>query len=486
MTLRHVNVSARLHTNEPYESYFKRRIAHIVSTYCEQQANECRGTTLRLDKVQPSSHSHHPSLHSHDEPLLTQENVIVLSVHMNATANTTTIGFVVTKANNVGSLNELMVVDAFKVKSILSAQLAPLSRVLGGIRIERVEVVPMRRTPDVQQTDNTKLLIVLAITGLFLLVTYTIATIKVCRECHERKRTKKNEATPAGNHNLPDYGSCGPAGSKRTDDDVKRRRSNKDGSEPQAKVIGVQENRSEPPQHNVIDERRFHLLFQCDPSQLPDEQLSFPRTPSIQEIQPIDVQPQPQFQNPSIPEQSSNQQLQTAAPEQPKQNPVAPSLAVIEPASSDPSAELYLQTERNDAIREEDELPERPVSRRGSYSRSDMLDKTISPPPPLASELMAESQVIRSRTAHELGHWSSESDEEGQSEGYHKLSEPEDDEHEPEMKKRLSTEDSEKETNENFENFEENTNVYERLDESNPSSPSPPVRDTPSPSPFMV
>lgn len=51
MNIRRVNLSARLHTNETYESYFKRRVAAIVSNYCEQQADECMATTLRLKKV---------------------------------------------------------------------------------------------------------------------------------------------------------------------------------------------------------------------------------------------------------------------------------------------------------------------------------------------------------------------------------------------------------------------------------------------------
>lgn len=51
MKIRHVNLSARLHTNETYESYFKRRIATVVSNYCEHQADECMATTLRLHKV---------------------------------------------------------------------------------------------------------------------------------------------------------------------------------------------------------------------------------------------------------------------------------------------------------------------------------------------------------------------------------------------------------------------------------------------------
>lgn len=51
MNIRRVNLSARLHTNETYESYFKRRVAAAVSNYCEQQADECLATTLRLKKV---------------------------------------------------------------------------------------------------------------------------------------------------------------------------------------------------------------------------------------------------------------------------------------------------------------------------------------------------------------------------------------------------------------------------------------------------
>uniref|UniRef100_A0A0M3K8U1 SEA domain-containing protein n=1 Tax=Anisakis simplex TaxID=6269 RepID=A0A0M3K8U1_ANISI len=169
MQLRHVNLSARLHTNETYESYFKRRIAHMVSTYCEQQANECRGATLRLNK----------------------DNVIVLRVASpNATTNSTTLSFVVTKSSNVGSLNDLMIIDSTKIKYILSAQLAPLSRVLGGIRIDSIDVVHLSPNTNYNlnnadrdnPTDNSKLLILLAITALFLLITYIIATVKVCRQ----------------------------------------------------------------------------------------------------------------------------------------------------------------------------------------------------------------------------------------------------------------------------------------------------------------
>lgn len=228
-------------------------------------------------------------------------------------------------------------------------------------------------------------------------------------------------------------------------------------------------------------------MFQCDPSQLPDEQLSFSHTSSLEQVCLVDAQPQPQPQQPSTSEQPTYQaEALESITEAPKRTPVAPSLVVVESASSEPCADFYLQNVNGDSTARDEEIPERPVSRRGSYSRDDLLDKVMSPPPPLASELIAESQVTRSRTAHKFGHWSSDSEEEGETEGYHKLSEPEDDDQEPELRKVISTDESEKENNEEFEdNLGENAHVYERLDESNSPSPSP-LRETSSSSPFMV
>ncbi|PAV78153.1 hypothetical protein WR25_01877 [Diploscapter pachys] len=51
MRMRHADFEAMLHTKERYENYFKRRIATIVSKYCEHQTNECPGTALRLQEA---------------------------------------------------------------------------------------------------------------------------------------------------------------------------------------------------------------------------------------------------------------------------------------------------------------------------------------------------------------------------------------------------------------------------------------------------
>ncbi|VDN40642.1 unnamed protein product [Gongylonema pulchrum] len=158
MTIRRVNLSARLHTNETYESYFKRRIAAVVSNYCEHQADECMATTLRLKK----------------------ENIVLLNVNVNDDQSTT-VGFVVTKSQRRSMLGDQTIMDSTKVKYILSAQLASLSRVLGGVRIERVETAMLRREGIGASRDNTRLIIILSIVAIFLSVTYIIAAVRVCR-----------------------------------------------------------------------------------------------------------------------------------------------------------------------------------------------------------------------------------------------------------------------------------------------------------------
>uniref|UniRef100_A0A915D200 Uncharacterized protein n=1 Tax=Ditylenchus dipsaci TaxID=166011 RepID=A0A915D200_9BILA len=39
--MRHINLNARLYTNESYQQYFRRRIANIISKYCEDKSNGC-------------------------------------------------------------------------------------------------------------------------------------------------------------------------------------------------------------------------------------------------------------------------------------------------------------------------------------------------------------------------------------------------------------------------------------------------------------
>lgn len=49
--IKQLDMTAILYSGEPYEKYFKRRVARIVSRYCEHQANQCPGTSLRLSQV---------------------------------------------------------------------------------------------------------------------------------------------------------------------------------------------------------------------------------------------------------------------------------------------------------------------------------------------------------------------------------------------------------------------------------------------------
>ncbi|KIH61272.1 hypothetical protein ANCDUO_08461 [Ancylostoma duodenale] len=189
MRLRHVNLEAHLHTNEKYETYFKRRIANIVSSYCEHQANECPGATLRLTQtVSDASQSDDDDddksvLYAADdesEPLLTQNNVVLLRVEREP-VNVTRILFAITKSENVGSLNEQMIIDPVKVKYILGSQAGPLARILGGIKLDSVRVSRIRRHLTLADTDNTKLITIISIVGAFFAICYIIGAIRLCR-----------------------------------------------------------------------------------------------------------------------------------------------------------------------------------------------------------------------------------------------------------------------------------------------------------------
>ncbi|KAK6012232.1 hypothetical protein OSTOST_22623, partial [Ostertagia ostertagi] len=189
MRLRHVNLEAHLHTNEKYETYFKRRIANIVSSYCEHQANECPGATLRItqtssDASQSDDKDDDKSvLYAADdesEPLLTQNNVVLLRVEREP-INVTRILFAITKSENVGSLNEQMIIDPVKVKYILGSQAGPLARILGGIKLDSVRVSRIRRHLKASDTDNTRLITIISIVGAFFAICYIIGAIRLCR-----------------------------------------------------------------------------------------------------------------------------------------------------------------------------------------------------------------------------------------------------------------------------------------------------------------
>jgi hypothetical protein len=91
----------------------------------------------------------------------------------------TEIQIVVAKESMPKKLNEATLIDSNKVKTILGAQLAPLSRVLGGVQISILRVVDIDRRKSVAQ--NNGLIKLLFIIGMCLAFCYAIACAKVCR-----------------------------------------------------------------------------------------------------------------------------------------------------------------------------------------------------------------------------------------------------------------------------------------------------------------
>ncbi|VDK70279.1 unnamed protein product [Litomosoides sigmodontis] len=253
MNIKRVNLSARLHTNETYESYFKRRVAAVVSTYCEQQTDECITTTLRLKK----------------------ENVVLLSVK-STSSEATAIGFVVTKSQRRSTLSTMRILDSDKVKYVLSKQLAALSRILGGVRIEHVEVVTMEKyrgsnNRGTIKLDNFGLLIILSSASTFLIITYTIAAVRVCRDCYAKKQAKKNGNKLNNAFEMPNYGACVEQNEISKSYDIHS-------TVKTSALEGTDQNNSTRGEIPVMDAYQMRRMFQCDPSQLPAEVAPSPQT----------------------------------------------------------------------------------------------------------------------------------------------------------------------------------------------------------------
>lgn len=91
----------------------------------------------------------------------------------------TEIQLVVAKESMPKKLNEATLIDSKKVKDILIGQLAPLSRVLGGVQIEKLRLVDIDRRKAVAQ--NNGLFKLLFVIGISMSICYIIACAKVCR-----------------------------------------------------------------------------------------------------------------------------------------------------------------------------------------------------------------------------------------------------------------------------------------------------------------
>ncbi|XGW16364.1 hypothetical protein V3C99_001658 [Haemonchus contortus] len=463
MRLRHVNLEAHLHTNEKYETYFKRRIANIVSSYCEHQANECPGATLRItqtssDASQSDDNDDDNSvLYAADdesEPLLTQNNVVLLRVEREP-VNVTRILFAITKSENVGSLNEQMIIDPVKVKYILGSQAGPLARILGGIKLDSVRVSRIRRHLKPSETDNTRLITIISIVGAFFVICYIIGAIRLCRDARRRKRERKTNNDPDGLTNantVPNYGSC-------------QRKSSKNGAV--LKMTGCEKN-TFPTNYNQIDEcvdnynqeephilteRQARFMFMCDPSQLPreptfDSQAALgsepnhsskstpPREEVILENEPSEEDAPEAVEkshspSPPVKQPPPTKLIRRSPPSDPEVPALVlvPSLSLDSPITSDDSPNFAVPTSLLGNDR--DSPIDRPRSRRSSRVGDEVLDLREEDGPLdmeknnnynlLLQNLARDEDEIERR--EQLGRWSSS---DGEVDVYYKMSDDED------------------------------------------------------------
>uniref|UniRef100_A0A1I7WX85 Recep_L_domain domain-containing protein n=1 Tax=Heterorhabditis bacteriophora TaxID=37862 RepID=A0A1I7WX85_HETBA len=447
MRLRHVNLEAHLHTNEKYETYFKRRIANIVSSYCEHQANECPGASLRLVETDTSKIADDKSvLYASDEsePLLTQENVVLLRVEREP-GNVTRILFAIIKSLNVGSLNEQMIIDPVKVfrflninrlyvKYILGSQAGPLARILGGIKLDSVRVSRIKRALKTADMDNSKLLIFVSIVGIFFVICYIIGGYRLYRDSLKRKRDRKRQTDTTNglveSKAVPNYGACA---SKIEEKESRNGATFKKSIEELPylneysqinECVGYEQ---EP---HVISERAAHFMFMCDPSQLPREptfdsqicleteelETSSRKSISLQNVTLIKKNEQVTELNRRLSmteEPSSDQEVPALV--------LVPSLSIDSPITSDDSPS-FATIDTSIAGSECPPL-HRPKSRRGSHVDDEVLDLREIETPSVKEVRSNDDELTEKRREQDSSRWSSS---EGEVEVYYKLSDEED------------------------------------------------------------
>ncbi|KAL3081281.1 hypothetical protein niasHT_039758 [Heterodera trifolii] len=214
IVMRGINLNSMLHTNETYEQYLRRRIARILSQYCDNMPTECPGTLA--DDLRLSSNlveiNNRTTAVIYDEPVFSRESIAILRVTFPPGKARTEIAFAVVKRTNTFQLNTATTFDPTKVKYILSAQIAPLSRVLGGIRIEQFGIEMVEKPNEL--VDNTKLLIMIGVIGISMVFCCTIAAIRqICllREARRRMKRQNQSSSAAAEEEKKgtrNYGTC--------------------------------------------------------------------------------------------------------------------------------------------------------------------------------------------------------------------------------------------------------------------------------------
>nr|CAD2136455.1 unnamed protein product [Meloidogyne enterolobii] len=228
IVVRDFNLTALLRTNETHEQYLRRRISQVLNRYCETVPDECPGTLAELRsqrlKLETSSreldnlNDQTPLIIDDGGPSLTRENIVILRVIYLPGRVRTQISFVVLKiANTFGGINSSLTLPPKTIKYILSAQTAPLPRVLGGVKIEQIaiETLKKKRPP----VNNMKLIIIIAVIAILMTICCTIAVAKVIYDISKtrcrQKTSKSNGTTTPSSENQKkkssssrNYGTC--------------------------------------------------------------------------------------------------------------------------------------------------------------------------------------------------------------------------------------------------------------------------------------
>ncbi|KAF7627198.1 hypothetical protein Mgra_00009512 [Meloidogyne graminicola] len=227
--LRDFNITALLYTNETYEQYLRRRISQILSRYCETMPEECPGTLAEMRSQRLRKEMNSKELDNLNDqtqnliiddggPSITREHVVILRVIYLPGKFRIQLSFVVLKmANTLGGINSALTLSPKIIKYILSAQIAPLSRVLGGVKLEQIGIEKLKKNQ--QPVDNLKLILIIVFIAILMTICCTIAIAKVIYDiskskCHQKTCKSNGTTTPSTenrkkkSNSSRNYGTC--------------------------------------------------------------------------------------------------------------------------------------------------------------------------------------------------------------------------------------------------------------------------------------
>uniref|UniRef100_A0A915D3P3 Uncharacterized protein n=1 Tax=Ditylenchus dipsaci TaxID=166011 RepID=A0A915D3P3_9BILA len=168
--------------------------------------------------------------------------------------------------------------DPEKVKYIMSSQIAPLSRVLGGIHIEELRLAEFRkRRPP---ADNTRLTNMMIVLGIGIGFCYFVVAVKQFNHLFQRLATKtiaNTQKDQTEKKSTRNYGTCtdhllsnyealnGKPKSKAIPSQKKKNITATFSNDIDGKRVVVSQ--STP----AFEPKKYQNMFACDPSQLPQE-----------------------------------------------------------------------------------------------------------------------------------------------------------------------------------------------------------------------